>query len=164
MTLEQLSNLSQTVASIAVVASLIYAALQFRMYVNAAREARFTQAAAVIQDFNRLIASDGDAAAIFAKGLDHFATMKSVERWRFASMMQMMVANSQLIWEFEGVSHYKHYVTEVAASMLRREGARQWWSGGRKLFPPATVAGIDRILGSVDAALGGSGDKRMRAR
>jgi len=152
MTLEQLSDLSQTLASIAVIASLIYAALQFRLYVKADREARFTQAASVIQDFNRLIASDGEAAAIFARGLNDFASMSSVDRWRFGSMMQMMVANSQLVWEFEGVSHYNHYVIEVAGSMLRRQGARQWWSGGRKLFPPATVRGIDRILETIDAA------------
>ena len=133
------------------VASLIYAALQFRIYVNAAREARFTQAAAVVQDFNRLLASDADAAEVFRKGLDHFSTMNSVERWRFASMMQMLVANSQLIWEFEGVSHYRHYTEHVARAMLQRPGARQWWAGGRVLFPPATVAAIDRILAAVEA-------------
>jgi hypothetical protein len=149
VTLQAISDLSQTVAALAVVASLIYAALQFRIYVNAAREARFAQAASVVQDFNRLIASDADAARIFHDGLDHFSSMPSVERWRFASMMQMMVANSQLIWEFEGVTHYSHYTEQVARSMLQRPGAREWWAGGRKLFPPTTVAALDRVLDSI---------------
>ena len=65
MTLEQIYALSPTIAALALVLSLIYASLQFRINTKVARNARLIAAAAVFQDFSRLLASNADARAYF---------------------------------------------------------------------------------------------------
>ena len=95
MTLDQLYALSPTIAALALVVSLIYASLQFRINTRVARNARLVAAASVVQDFSRLLASSADCARIFRDGLEDLAKLDPVERWRFGSMMQMLIANSQ---------------------------------------------------------------------
>ena len=64
MTLEQIYALSPTIAALALVLSLIYASLQFRINTKVARNARLIAAAAVFQDFSRLLASNAERGAI----------------------------------------------------------------------------------------------------
>ena len=150
MMLEQISLLSQTIAALAVIASLVYAALQFRLYANAAREGRFLTAMAAIQDFQRIIATDADCARIFRDGLDDLTKLSPVDRWRFGSMMQLIVANIQAVVELEDVGGYQFYSDTATVAVMSRPGARLWWSRGRDLFSPATVAMIDRVLKVAD--------------
>ena len=65
MMLEQIYALSSTIAALALVLSLIYASLQFRINTKVARDARLIAAAAVFQDFSRLLASNAECARIF---------------------------------------------------------------------------------------------------
>lgn len=69
MTLEEIYYLSQIAASVAILASLIYAALQFRVYAAAAREARYTTAVSDLQEFRKIIAADADCARLYRDGL-----------------------------------------------------------------------------------------------
>ena len=96
MTLEQIYALSPTIAALALVLSLIYASLQFRINTKVARNARLIAAAAVFQDFSRLLASNAECARIFRDGLNDLAKLDPVERWRFGSMMQMLRIRSWL--------------------------------------------------------------------
>ena len=61
MTLEQIYALSPTIAALALVLSLIYASLQFRINTKVARNARLIAAAAVFQDFSRLLVATPNA-------------------------------------------------------------------------------------------------------
>lgn len=152
MTLEQISLLSQTIAAVAVIASLVYAALQFRMYANAARETRFVSAMAAVQGFNRMIAADADCARIYRDGLDDLTKLSPVDRWRFGAMMQLIVENIQAVEELEEVGGHQFYADKATVAVLSRPGGRLWWSRGRELFPPSTVANIDKLLQSAVAA------------
>ena len=150
MTLEQMSLFGQTFAALAVVASLIYAALQFRIYTTVVREARFVTAMTVVQDFNRIIATDADCARIFRDGLDDLPKLSPVDRWRFGFMMQLIVTNIQATDELEDVGGYQFYSDKTAVAVMSRPGARMWWLRGREIFPPSTVAKIDRLLKAAD--------------
>src|SRR3954471_2885014 len=146
MTLEQIYALSPTIAAFALVLSLIYASLQFRINTTVARHARLIAAAAVFQDFSRLLASNAECARIFRDGLKDLTKLDPVERWRFGSMMQMLIANSQLILELESVGHQDHFHAQSMRQIMRRPGARQWWVRERKMFAPSTVAAIDAVF------------------
>lgn len=80
MTLEELYYFSQIVASIAILASLIYAALQFRVYAAAAREARYTTAVSDLQEFRKILATDADCARIYRDGLADLSKLDSLEQ------------------------------------------------------------------------------------
>ena len=79
MTLDQVYALSGTVTSFALVLSLVYASLQFRINTKVARNARLIAAAAVFQDFSRLLASNADCARIFRDGLADLSKLDPVD-------------------------------------------------------------------------------------
>lgn len=154
MTLEQIYALSPNVASLALVLSLVYASLQFRINTKVARDSRLIAAAAVMQDFSRLLASNAECARIFRDGLADLAKLDPVERWRFGSMMQMLIANSQLVLELESVGYQDYFHARSMQQIMRRPGARQWWVHEREMFAPATVAAVDAIFDAADMSEG----------
>jgi hypothetical protein len=154
MTLDQVYALSPTVASLALVLSLVYASLQFRINTKVARNARLIAAAAVFQDFSRLLASNADCARIFRDGLADLGKLDPVERWRFGSMMQMLIANSQLVLELQSVGYQDYFHARSMQQIMRRPGAREWWMHERKLFSPATVAAVDAIFDAAEITEG----------
>jgi hypothetical protein len=125
MTIEEVYDISPTIAALALTVSLIYAALQFRIYSKAARDARLITAASIVQDFSRLLASNADCARILRAGVDDLGKLDSVERWRFGSMMQMLIANSQLVLELESVGHQDYFHIQSMRQIMRMRGARE---------------------------------------
>jgi hypothetical protein len=153
MTLEQLYALSPSIAALALVLSLIYASLQFRINTKVARNARLIAAAAVFQDFSRLLASNAECARIFRDGLNDLEKLDPVERWRFGSMMQMLIANSQLVLELKSVGYQDYFHTQSMQRIMRRPGARQWWVRERKMYASTTVAAVDEIFKTADVSV-----------
>jgi hypothetical protein len=162
MTLQEIYALSPTVAALALVLSLIYASLQFRINSKVARNARLIAAAAVFQDFSRMLASNADCARIFRNGLNDLEKLEPVERWRFGSMMQMLIANSQLALELESIGYQDYFHTRSMQQIMRRPGARQWWARERKMYASATVAAVETIFGAADASVA-KGDALARS-
>jgi len=153
MTLNQIYALSPTIAALALVLSLIYASLQFRINTNVARNARLIAAAAVFQDFSRLLASNAECARIFRDGLNDLAKLDPVERWRFGSMMQMLIANSQLVLELKSVGYQDSFHTRSMQQIMRRSGARQWWVRERNMYASTTVSAVDAIFDAADVSV-----------
>lgn len=151
MSLEDVSLLSQVVASAAVVASLIYAALQFRIYAAAAREARYTTVVSDLQEFRKILATDADCARIYRDGLADLSQLDSIEQWRFGALMQLVLTNFQYGIKFGDAVEAKELRVAVAQTM-RRPGARAWWVKAKFVADPATRAMVDDIIS--DESLG----------
>ena len=145
MTLEQLSYLSQTIAALAVVASLVYAALQFRVYAKAAQEARFATTIADLQEFRKILATDADCARIYRDGLADMNSLDSVEQWRFGALMQLVTTNFQYGIRFGDVNEAE-MMQRAVNSTMQRPGARQWWAKGRLTVDTPTRRVIDDAL------------------
>lgn len=139
MSLEQISYLSQTIAAVAVVASLIYAALQLRIYTRATRESRLVAASADIQEFRRMLAQDTTCARIFLDGLDDLNQLDRAEQLRFNAMMQLVMTQVRYIASFADIP------AEMSPTAIwSRPGARQWWATARDNYAAHMVAMIDR--------------------
>lgn len=146
MSLEQISYLSQIVASLAVVASLVYAAIQLRMYTKAARESRLVAASSDIQEFRRMLASDPNCARIFSDGLADLSQLDKVEQLRFHAMMQLAMTQVRYMSNFSDIP------PEMAAAALwTQPGARQWWAAARTQYTPYMVALIDGRFAAAEA-------------
>lgn len=145
MTLEQLSYLSQSVAALAVVASLAYAALQFRIYAKAAQETRFATAMADLQEFRKILATDADCARIYRDGLVDMGKLDSIEQWRFGALMQIVTTNFRYAIKFGDVTEAEQLQGAIRATM-QRPGARQWWAKARLTVDAATAQAIDAAL------------------
>jgi len=148
-TLEQVSYVSQTVAAIAIVVSLIYAALQVRTYAKAAWDARFIAAQSDLQDFRKILATDSDCAQIYRDGLADMTKLVSTDQWRFGAMMQMLVANADYAHRFQDVFRNAADHMTAFSVIVKRSGLRQWWPQGRMFFAPTTVAMVDDLLADV---------------
>jgi hypothetical protein len=107
----------------------------------------------VFQDFSQLLASNADCARILRDGLSDLAKLEPVERWRFGSLMQMLIANSQLVLELENVGRQDYFHVQSMRQIMRMSGARQWWGRECKMFASTTVAAVDAILEVADASL-----------
>ncbi|PZO51199.1 MAG: hypothetical protein DCF16_11680 [Alphaproteobacteria bacterium] len=145
MTLEQLSYLSQTIAAFAVVASLVYAALEFRVYATSAQEARFATTIADIQEFRKILATDADCARIYRDGLADMNKLDSVEQWRFGALMQLVTTNFSYGMKFGDVIEAARLQSNIRSTM-QRPGARQWWEKSRSTVDLATAEVIDAAL------------------
>ncbi|MDX2235165.1 MAG: hypothetical protein NW200_11775, partial [Hyphomonadaceae bacterium] len=141
------SNLSQAIAALAVIASLIYAALQFRIYAQAAREVRYSTTIADLQEFRKILATDADCARIYRDGLEDMNKLDAVEQWRFGALIQHVLTNFQYGLKFSDALDVEHLKLSVAATM-QRPGARQWWVKGRMTIGPETRALVDALLAS----------------
>ena len=147
MTLADISDLSQAIAALAVIASLIYAALQFRIYAKAAQEVRYSTATADLQEFRKILATDPDCARIYRDGLADMSKLDSVEQWRFGALMQLVLANFQYGLKFADAIDAEHLKISIASTM-QRPGARQWWAKGRMTTDVATRAMVDAVIAS----------------
>jgi hypothetical protein len=145
MTLEELYYISQIVASVAILASLIYAALQFRMYAVAAREAKYTTAVSDLQEFRKILATDADCARIYRDGLADLSKLDSLEQWRFGALMQLVVTNFAYGIKFGDAIEAETLRTGVTQTM-RRPGARAWWEKARYMVDGATRAVVDDAI------------------
>jgi len=143
MSLEAIYFLSQIIAAICIVASLIFAGLQFRVYAQQSRETRLSAYTSDIQQFRHAIVVDRDVARIYRDGLEDMEKLDALDKWRFGAMMQNLTGNYQLVIEFGD------FMTSSAGKegfdwILKRPGYRQWWLRARQMYSGELRANIDR--------------------
>ena len=152
MTLQDLSNLSQLIAAVAVIISLVYAALQFRIYARDVREARLVTRVSDLQEFRRMLATDGESARIYLAGLKDLNGLDALEQLRFSAMMHMMASNMLYYRQFG--SDFGGETEMVLRNTVKWPGFRQWWQEGRQVLPAPAVAAVDALIKSEAAAQG----------
>jgi hypothetical protein len=143
MTLEEAYFVSQIVAALAIVVSLIYGALQFRVYVKAAREARYAMSIAHLQEFRKILATDADCARIYREGLEDLTKLDHVERWRFGALMQVITTYFAMCVKFGDDGEF---LRGGITYTMQRPGARQWWEEGKITVDSATRKTIAAVM------------------
>jgi len=145
MTLEGIYFIGQTFAAAAIIVSLIYAAMQFRVYAKGAQEARYSTAISDLQEFRKILATDADCARIYRDGLADLAKLDSVEQWRFGALMQLVTTYFAICMKFGDVVEGEDLRKAVAMTM-QRPGASQWWEKARNTVDTATCKMIDAVM------------------
>ncbi len=144
MSLEELAFASQIIAALAIIVSLIYAALQFRVYQASAREARLVALAADIQSFRILLMSDPEVARIFKTGLRDFAKLELLDRFRFATMLEHAVMNHSMCIQID--SSPDADVVQPFSTQFRNPGVQQWWQKARTHYSAKVQAMVDSTI------------------
>lgn len=137
MTLEDAYFISQIVAAVAILVSLIYAGLQFRIFAKQAREARLAAYTSDIQQFRSAILADRDVARIYRDGLEDFAKLDPLDQWRFGALMQNLTQNMTLQLEFKDILPPED-VQVGWEWIVCRPGYRTWWSRAKRLYAGPT--------------------------
>jgi hypothetical protein len=145
MSLNAIYEISQIIAAIAIIASLIYGGLQFRAYAEAARHARVAASTNQLQMFNSQLSQNEDVARIYRDGLADFDKLESIDQWRFGALMQQLVHYFYLAYRFRDAMT-PLALTHNAEWIFGRPGAREWWPKGRHMFDPELQSWMDERM------------------
>lgn len=145
MTWDAIGAIGDFIGGIAVVASLIYLAIQVRHSARVTAQNTKEQQAAnrevVLDAFFRwrALAADGELSRIYLKGCEDLSSLDGEERFRFGLLIEeFLLVNERLFARArEGTSEIPSFIAvEAAARLLERPGARQWWDRNAGLFSP----------------------------
>ena len=160
MTLENIFYLSQSIASVAVVGSLIYVGLQVR-YAERSQRGLMQQARADRTSQASLAVADPELARIWLKGGAGDTDLTPVEftQWMLLARSAFLSGEDSILQYKAGLISKQTYDTYVAGArfFLARPGFRAAWKLSRLQFGPEFRAFTDSILSEVPVAPPGDG-------
>jgi hypothetical protein len=150
--LEALGNLGDFVSGIAVIATLVYLAVQVRQNTQLLRANAFSASSAANVSFNHLLGSNPAAARVFQIGLESFASLSEDEQRQFLQLIRGLVASYEPMFQ-----QYEQGMIEANDWHARRGSLRRmlslphlaaWWEHRKDVFAPAFVEELDRAAPS----------------
>ena len=149
MTLADVSQISQTIGSAAVVASLIFVGVQLYQNTKATRAASHHAVSEALNQVNLLWARNGEVSRIWLLGISDRAALTPEERWRFDSTIRayLHVYETMYMQAILGagdsgiVSAEENGIKEVFSS----DGVRAWWVENPFGFSPQFRSHVDRL-------------------
>jgi hypothetical protein len=152
MSFEQLSYLAQMVASVGVIASLIFVALQIRQNTGALQRTEHNNTMAQWTVIRMAIAKHRDIAELMTSGLHGERALDAADQLRLEQMLQENAWASFHIWERTQRGIFPKGTFELTAGpllsdLLRTERGRGWWRSAKHIgFIPGFVADVDAVL------------------
>ena len=99
MTLESVYFVTQIIAALAVVASLLYVGVQLKQNTQAIRAAAVQSMAATVATNATNIASNPQNAALFRRGLTDYAELSDIDRAQFVQLMNgIFLSQDSIFW------------------------------------------------------------------
>ncbi len=126
------------IGGIAVVASLIYLAVQIRINTRTVRASNFGDLLAASSEFATMTA-DPDMASLYLRGLDDFGGLSVVDQIRFNGLMSHHLNSAYRAWSLHqrallDESMWENQAHAVTTS-LTNPGTRQWWEANQHWWP-----------------------------
>jgi hypothetical protein len=129
--LTEISEISQTLGSGAVVASLVFVGFQIRQNTKATRAASHHAVSEALNRLNMLWARNGEVTRIWLSGMSDRRTLTPEERWRFDSTVRAYLHVCETMYtqadlgagDFGIVTAEENGIKTVFSS----EGVREWW-------------------------------------
>ncbi|MDX1650129.1 MAG: hypothetical protein R3263_09775 [Myxococcota bacterium] len=149
MTLQDLGNLGEFVASVAVIVSLIYLAVQIRQNSRLVRSEIDQAQTDGHTRYLALLAQDADLARLCRRGLAQ-EPLDEDERFRFSWLMHHVFAQLQSAFFHyrSGIISAEQWETprRVAALWLASPAVRAWWRRENRIFRDEFVRHVEREL------------------
>jgi hypothetical protein len=145
LTWDAIGAIGDFVGGIAVVASLIYLAIQVRhgarVTAQNAKEQRAAARESLLDAIFRwsALVSDGELSRIYLKGCEDLPSLSGDERFRFGLLIQQFILAHNRLFEraTEGTSPLPAVLAvQAVCRLLERPGARQWWERNAEQFSP----------------------------
>jgi hypothetical protein len=152
MSFEQLSYLAQIVASVAVVASLIFVALQINHNTRALERTEHNSTMAQWTVIRMAIAQNRDIAELMTAGLHGERAMDAADQLRLEQMLQENAWAAFHIWDRTQRGIFPTGTFEATGGaplngLLRTTGGGNWWRGAKHIgFPHGFVSDVDALL------------------
>jgi hypothetical protein len=150
MSLQDLGSLGEFVGAVAVVASLLYLALQMRQNTAALQVGSRQAIVESYRSFNRPFISDPTVGTLFVEKLTSYPELEPPDQMRFVSLLvdQMLHFQGALALHESGSlddETFRAY-RDFAAALLSTPGGAAFWSRGKKGYPSHMVASLDERI------------------
>ena len=152
MSFEQLSYLAQIVASVGVIASLIFVALQIKHNTGALERNEHNSTMAQWTVIRQAIAGNRDIAELMTAGLSGESALDAADQLRLEQMLQEYAWASFHIWDRTQRGVFPKGTFEATAGaflcgLLTTSRGGTWWRSAKHTgFVPGFVADVDAVL------------------
>jgi len=150
MTLAEISQISQTVGSAAVVASLIFVGVQLRQNTKATQASSHHAVSEALNRINLLWARNGDLARIWLLGMQDRGTLTPEERWRFDSTLRayLHVCETMYMQAALGAGDSGIVIAEENGikSVFSSAGVKEWWRENPFGFSPEFRNYVGKVI------------------
>ena len=168
MTLEDLGNLGDFIGGLAVIATLLYLAVQVRQNTQLLRANALTTSSAANVSFNHMLGSDPAVARVFQLGLEDFTSLREEEQRQFLSLLRgLFTAHAHVFEQYEHglvTEEVWHQNRRMALGVLALPHIRVWWEHRRDVFVASFAKAIDEASESSPAKSAGDVIAEMIAR
>ena len=142
MTMADLSNIAQALAAVATVLSLLFVGVQIRQNTRATRAAAHHNAANSLIEINRMLAENGDLAAIYVAGASDRKSLAPEEQLRFDAALRayLHVCQTMFVQTELGTGDDSIHMAEEGAirTIFTFPGVRESWAESPSFgFSPA---------------------------
>ena len=149
MTLAEISQISQTVGSAAVVASLIFVGVQIRQNTKATRAASHHAVSEALNQVNLLWARNSEVTRIWLAGISDRGALTPEDRWRFDSIVRayLHVCETMYMQAELGAGDSGIVMAEENGikTVFASGGVREWWAENPFGFSPAFRKYVERL-------------------
>jgi hypothetical protein len=151
MSLEDLGNVGEFVAAVAVIASLVYLAVQIRQNTKALKASTHQSLIDSTLSYQALTLENPEVARIRLAGNRSFSELTEEDQYRFRAAMEMMFR----LFENAFVQHgrgtlddegWHRYAEAVRYHFAHSPGVVEWWRGRRIPFGPSFSAWVEEQL------------------
>lgn len=147
------ASISQVVAALGVVVSLVYLAVQVRQAQRVARSENVREVQAGFVRIQEMLAQDAELARIYRLGCQDPARLDTIERQRFEHLMSLYfihfigchTAHEDGLLDTALYEPWRHGV----AAHLQTTGGREWWTAIRDHLKPDAVQAVEALEGRV---------------
>jgi len=152
MTLADISQVSQTIGSAAVVASLIFVGVQIHQNTKATRAASHHAVSEALNRVNLLWARNGGAARIWLSGISDRRALTPEDRWRFDSTVRAYLHVCETMFTQADLGAGDAGIVMAEASGIKTVfssgGVRDWWAENPFGFSPKFRNYVEKLINS----------------
>jgi hypothetical protein len=150
MNLTEISQISQTLGSAAVVASLIFVGFQIRQNTKATRAASHHAVSEALNRVNLLWARNSEMTRIWLSGMSDRRGLTAEDRWRFDSTVRayLHVCETMYMQADLGIGDLGIVAAEENGikTVFSSEGVREWWAENPFGFSPEFRDYVGRLI------------------
>lgn len=155
MSLEEFNYIAEIVASVAVIASLIYVGRQVRDNTKATHAAAAQSFADTMNGYVGLINASPNLARVLDSAANGLNDLKRSEVIQFGAFLDQLMINAESLYyqNIDGVlderlwDTYRHVIVDI----LSQKGTQEWWERRRHWFGQQFANAVDQLSSEVAA-------------
>jgi len=148
--LQSLAQIGEVIGAAAVVASLLYLALQVRQNSKAQRTENYARALERVSAFQAVLSQNNDLALIFAKGVWDTSKLTRLEKIRFTWSLYEAFGSFEFMFHTYKTDEIPEEVwkrwSQTVAWWLSFPGVEQWWMNRPVNFTESFTRFVESVI------------------